>query len=228
MKICSKCGVEYPEDRFPKGRRACWPCENARKRAWEGNNKQATREAKRAWRERNQEETRAAGRARYHADIEQSRARGRAKYHTDPLKKERNYARYHMNKTARLAYDKRRRAEAWEIVRAIEKASRKKHHARMMVHVRERQARKCAATPVWLSETHRGEIEALYVEAARLTKETGTAHHVDHIFPLMGDGFTGLHVPWNMRVISARANQSKGNKTPEGVEPAAWPHARLT
>lgn len=65
--------------------------------------------------------------------------------------------------------------------------------------------------PVWL-KAHREALEALYIEAKRLTVETGTLHHVDHIIPLRGKTVCGLHVPWNLEVIPASENWSKGSK----------------
>ena len=59
------------------------------------------------------------------------------------------------------------------------------------------------------------EIEEFYKEARRLTEETGVNHVVDHYWPINGKGSCGLHVPWNLRVITQRENDSKGNQEPE-------------
>jgi len=75
-----------------------------------------------------------------------------------------------------------------------------------------RHAAKLQATPSWLNELQIPEIESFYVEAARLTKETGIAHHVDHIVPLQGKEVRGLHVPWNLQILTAEENHKKGNK----------------
>jgi hypothetical protein len=66
-------------------------------------------------------------------------------------------------------------------------------------------------TPEWLSAEHLIEISHIYQTAAKLTKETGVAHHVDHVVPLQGKLVSGLHVPWNLRAIPAIENIQKHN-----------------
>jgi hypothetical protein len=60
-----------------------------------------------------------------------------------------------------------------------------------------------------------------YVEALRLTRETGVAHEVDHYYPLLGKTVCGLHVPGNVRVVTRGENMSKGNRLPD--DPETWP-----
>ena len=56
------------------------------------------------------------------------------------------------------------------------------------------------------------EIKAIYKEAARLTKEAGIMHHVDHEIPLRGRNVCGLHIAANLRVILGHDNWVKSNK----------------
>jgi 5-methylcytosine-specific restriction endonuclease McrA len=75
-----------------------------------------------------------------------------------------------------------------------------------------RHAKKLRATPPWLTKEQREEIQDLYIEASKRTKETRLSHHVDHIVPLQGESVSGLHVPWNLQILTAKENLSKKNK----------------
>jgi len=55
------------------------------------------------------------------------------------------------------------------------------------------------------------EIQDIYLECQKKTEETGVRHHVDHIVPLQGKNVSGLHVPWNLRVITMTENIIKSN-----------------
>lgn len=75
-----------------------------------------------------------------------------------------------------------------------------------------RRAFKLKATPPWLTKEHYKQIEAFYW-LSKLQKElTDDVYHVDHIIPLQGKTVCGLHVPWNLQVIPATVNISKGNR----------------
>ena len=74
-----------------------------------------------------------------------------------------------------------------------------------------RWAAKLNATPAWAD---REAIEAIYVEAARLTRETGIKYEVDHIFPLQGRTVCGLHVSWNLQILTKIENIRKHNRFP--------------
>ena len=82
-------------------------------------------------------------------------------------------------------------------VRADTKARRRKHRQ---------------ASPPWLTRKQKGEIRQLYQIAITMTKTTGEQYVVDHIVPLRSDAVCGLHVPWNLRVITQEENLKKSNK----------------
>ena len=82
-------------------------------------------------------------------------------------------------------------------VRADTKARRRKHRE---------------ATPHWLTRKQKSEIRQLYQIAITMTQTTGEQYVVDHIVPLRSDVVCGLHVPWNLRVITQDQNLKKSNK----------------
>jgi len=75
-----------------------------------------------------------------------------------------------------------------------------------------RRANKLSATPKWLSSEQRARIDNIYKVCKSVSEKTGKTHHVDHIVPLQGENVCGLHVPWNLAIIPAEMNLTKGNK----------------
>ena len=75
-----------------------------------------------------------------------------------------------------------------------------------------RHAAKMQRTPMWLTKDHFKQIQEFYIHAHVLTVQSGIPYHVDHIIPLQGENVSGLHVPWNMQVITAHENVVKSNK----------------
>lgn len=66
-------------------------------------------------------------------------------------------------------------------------------------------------TPKWLTKEHIIEIKLIYELSKLISNHVGIPHHVDHIVPLRGKNVSGLHVPWNLRVIPAKENMKKHN-----------------
>ena len=82
--------------------------------------------------------------------------------------------------------------------------------SRAQVSLRKRRHRE--ATPAWITQEQKQQIRGLYLSAQRLTEITGERYVVDHIVPLISDAVCGLHVPWNLRVITQEENLKKSNK----------------
>lgn len=75
-----------------------------------------------------------------------------------------------------------------------------------------RWAAKLERTPKWLTDEDHYQIQLKYSTAQYMTLLTGEQYHVDHIIPLQGNAVSGLHVPDNLRVITATDNLRKHNK----------------
>lgn len=75
-----------------------------------------------------------------------------------------------------------------------------------------RRAALLKATPPWLSRSQWLEIENIYLEANRISRKTGKPYHVDHVVPLQGNTVSGLHVPWNLQILTGHDNLTKSRK----------------
>lgn len=75
-----------------------------------------------------------------------------------------------------------------------------------------RRALQLKATPSWLSTLHLQQIKNEYKLAEWCTAVMKEPYEVDHIVPLKGKKVCGLHVPWNLQVITKKQNREKANK----------------
>ena len=100
-----------------------------------------------------------------------------------------------LHKKAQYKRDWKERNTVW--TRADTKTRRRKHRE---------------ATPPWLTRKQKSEIRQLYQIAITMTQTTGEQYVVDHIVPLRSHEVCGLHVPWNLRVITQEENLKKSNK----------------
>lgn len=151
-----------------------------------------------------------------------------ARYHRSPDKiRSRVKAYRERNKEACAAYAKRYAEEnrpqltAYYAARYREKAQYIKLKAKLYRASRPGFGNECGkayllrksrAMPHWVD---RDELRKIYAEAERRTKETGTVYSVDHIYPLKGRNFCGLHVPWNLQIIPKLDNCRKATKHPD-------------
>lgn len=66
------------------------------------------------------------------------------------------------------------------------------------------------SAPLWLKCSD-PQLQSLHHQAAALSELTGIPHVLDHIIPLNHPRVCGLTVPWNLKVITAKANGAKSN-----------------
>ena len=94
-------------------------------------------------------------------------------------------------------------------VKAAIAAYAKENPAARAAITAQRRAAKLQATPKWAD---RSAIKAIYEHAAFMTRVCNEPFHVDHFYPLQGEFVSGLHVPANLRIITAEENLRKSNR----------------
>lgn len=131
-------------------------------------------------------------------------------------------ARYEQNKSSesirKRKYYKNNKKAILEKTSAWLKNNRE--YGRYKVALRRSLGKKAA--PPWLDKIHLMQIKWYYQASEMMSKTTGVPYEVDHIYPLKGANFSGLHVPWNLRIIKSSENRSKGNKLPDDEKSAVW------
>lgn len=136
----------------------------------------------------------------------------RARYHRDISQKSVPYFATEQRKAEKRRRKAAGRAELHGPImsRAIIQArwNRRNPHKRAQIQ-RQRYARKLGATPSWADKKA---IDMIYAEAASLTRRTGIQHEVDHIVPIKHDLVCGLHVEYNLQILTRRENAMKNNK----------------
>lgn len=170
----------------------CKPCCAARSRAWRHGNPEAARASEMRWQKKNPDKVKVT---RDRANLKFRRANPEAWGESARRWREKNPERVKLNVA--------RHAKENPVLYAVKAAARR--------------AQTKSATPPWLTAEQRREIAALYHEARRRTLETGEPHCVDHIVPLQNPAVCGLHVPWNLRVITRRENQRKWSRLDDAL-----------
>jgi hypothetical protein len=99
-----------------------------------------------------------------------------------------------------------------EKVNSYQKKYLKNNKEKFTAKSAKRRSAKLKRTPPWLTDDHLSQIRAFYTKAKQLSVQTGIVHHVDHIVPLQGETVSGLHVPWNLQVLTQSDNCSKSNR----------------
>jgi hypothetical protein len=112
------------------------------------------------------------------------------------------------NAEKRQDYNRKHYSENRETLLKKYKEWASRNHDKTAALAAKRRCTLLNATPPWADLK---KIQSFYTEAKRLTKETGIAHHVDHIYPLKGKYVSGLHCEYNLQILTATENIRKGN-----------------
>ena len=214
---CTKCGKykewsEYhskpggAKDKAP----LCAECEKAKLKAYRAAQPDKVRALQREWRTANPEKSRASRAAWQSANpakVKEHQKNWRAVNAGEISEYNRRYLSENPERT-------KARVKAWvasnsEKAKAVHKSWRLANPAKLSEYTQNRRAAKLQAAPAWAD---RAAMLAIFKESKRLTEETGTEHHVDHIIPLQHPLVIGLHVPANLKPVPARLNCSKHNK----------------
>ena len=115
------------------------------------------------------------------------------------------------NKEHYIKYSRDWKKENKEHNSKVAKIWRKNNKDKKAASNSKRRAHKIKAAPPWLSDENLNEIKCIYKKCQEITKDTKIPHHVDHIVPLQGKNVSGLHVPWNLQIITATENLKKYN-----------------
>lgn len=207
MKRCTKCSEMKSLDAFGKHsstkdglRHVCRECNNASARKWGYENPEKALALARKWIANNPARRKEILRKNY--EIHGTR------YHAEALKKDRAHPEIR-NQRNRDRY-RANLDHARALARKFEHTPRRR--AYMYAYWNKRRAMKMNATPEWLTAIHLAQMQEFYDIAIARTTQTGIPYHVDHIHPLKGRNFRGLHVPWNLQVLTASENISKGHR----------------
>jgi hypothetical protein len=117
-----------------------------------------------------------------------------------------NKRRYPKEREARIAYILAYQRLFPDRVNMNNRLWRKANPGKVNAQTARRRAARIKATPPWLTADQRREIRDLYELAAIVGMQ------VDHRVPLRGQNVCGLHVPWNLQLLSGRDNARKGNR----------------
>jgi len=146
-------------------------------------------------------------------DIEKQREASRKYYAENKQKKRKACRKYYAENKQKIREASRKwRAENKEKMYEAQRQWSKANPSKINEYSANRRATRLNATPAWLTDKQQAEMAAIYKEATAMEKQTGILHHVDHIVPLKGKNVSGLHVPWNLQILTATENISKGNR----------------
>ena len=172
---CTSCGHDKDKAEFPPKRgRQCRSCVAEYMRRYAEKNRERLAAYKAEWQQKNADACKAKWDEWRRANLDKCRARS---------------AKQRRERAENLRADQARWHEAHPGVKAAWGSGRRRS-------LEDR-------TPSPLTERDRREIERCYATAASYRYVLGEDFHVDYVIPLRGRKASGLHVPWNLRIVRA-------------------------
>lgn len=164
----------------------------------------------RAWEKRNRARVNAKAREWYANHVESKSARNRVRSESQKIKRRaRSRARYQERREEYLKWHAEYREKNREQLRITKAEWMRAHRDCSRACFAKWFATKLRACPAWVDAEA---IKRIYREAHRLTRATGVKHDVDHIVPLQSNIVCGLHVPWNLQILTRSENARKSNR----------------
>lgn len=153
-------------------------------------------------------------RERHRKNPEPARKRAKEWHHSNPDRAKQNAISGHTRRMRSPEYKKK------EYARIAEWG--KLNPARVASNRQSNRLLRRRAQPRWLTLIQKAQIREFYEISMAKTRQTGVKHHVDHVFAISGATFNGLHVPWNLQILTATQNDEKWIKVPQEFEHQLW------
>lgn len=150
----------------------------------------------------------------------EKRAEYFAERNRDETVKQKKHEWYMQNREAVI---ERAKVQSPEKKREYRNAWKERNSMIVLANNKVRRRKHREATPPWVTREQKSEMRAIYEMAITMSKTTGEQYVVDHIYPLRSEVVCGLHVPWNLRVITRAENLQKSNELPDDKFALAFP-----